>query len=69
MSSGLLRLTWKQRSFKRKDILYIWVGENYAKTGLKNGKAALLVVIGAISDRTKRCVSRALRQIVVSDLV
>ncbi len=46
-------ITWKQRSFKDKEIVYIWVDGIYVKAGLEKEKAALLVVIGALSDGTK----------------
>jgi transposase-like protein len=46
-------ITWKQRSLKNKDIVYIWVDGIYVKAGLEKEKAALLVVIGARADGTK----------------
>lgn len=46
-------ITWKQRSFKDKEIVYVWVDGIYVKAGLEKDKAALLVVIGALSDGTK----------------
>jgi transposase-like protein len=46
-------ITWKQRSLKDKEIVYLWVDGIYVKAGLEKDKAALLVVIGALSDGTK----------------
>src|SRR6266568_2183317 len=46
-------ITWKQRSLKEKQIVYLWVDGVYVKAGLEKEKAALLVVIGALSDGTK----------------
>ena len=46
-------VTWKQRSLKDKDIVYVWVDGIYVKAGLEKDKAALLVVIGARADGAK----------------
>jgi transposase-like protein len=46
-------ITWKQRPFKDKEIVYLWVDGIYVKAGLEKEKAALLVVVGALSDGTK----------------
>jgi putative transposase len=46
-------ITWKQRSLKEKQIVYIWVDGIYVKAGLEKEKAALLVVIGALADGSK----------------
>lgn len=46
-------ITWKQRSLRGKEIVYVWADGIYVKAGLEKDKAALLVVIGALSDGTK----------------
>jgi transposase-like protein len=46
-------ITWKQRSLKESDIVYLWVDGIYVKAGLEKDKATLLVVIGARADGTK----------------
>ena len=46
-------ITWKQRSLKDKQIVYVWVDGIYVKAGLEKEKAALLVVIGALADGSK----------------
>lgn len=46
-------ITWKQRSLKEKQVVYLWVDGIYVKAGLEKEKAALLVVIGALADGSK----------------
>ncbi len=46
-------ITWKQRSLKEKQVVYVWVDGIYVKAGLEKEKAALLVVIGALADGSK----------------
>lgn len=46
-------ITWKQRSLKNKEVVYVWVDGVYVKAGLEKEKAALLVVIGALADGSK----------------
>ncbi len=62
-SSSILRLkglwqaeyeSWKQRSLEGLEVIYIWVDGVYVKAGLEKEKAAVLVVIAALSDGTKR---------------
>lgn len=44
---------WRQRSLAELDLLYAWADGLYVKAGVGDGKAALLVVIGATSDGQK----------------
>ena len=44
---------WNQRSLEGREVVYVWVDGIYVKAGLERDKAALLVVIGAMSDGTK----------------
>ena len=44
---------WKQRRLDDKEVVYIWADGIYVKAGLEKEKAALLVLIGALSDGTK----------------
>jgi transposase-like protein len=44
---------WKERSLVDLEVVYLWVDGLYVKAGLENGKAALLVVIGALRDGSK----------------
>ena len=44
---------WNRRSLKGREVVYVWVDGIYVKAGLEREKAALLVVIGAMSDGTK----------------
>src|SRR6476661_4688110 len=46
-------ITWKQRSLKEKQVVYVWVDGIYVKAGLEKEKAARLVVIGALADGSK----------------
>ena len=44
---------WNWRSLEDREVVYVWVDGIYVKAGLERDKAALLVVIGAMSDGTK----------------
>jgi len=44
---------WRTRSLKGLELVYMWVDGVYVKAGLEKEKAAVLVVIGALSDGTK----------------
>ncbi len=44
---------WNRRSLEGREVVYVWVDGIYVKAGLERDKAALLVVIGAMSDGTK----------------
>lgn len=47
-------VAWNQRSLEGLDVVYLWVDGIYVKAGLEKDKAALLVMIGALSDGTKQ---------------
>jgi transposase-like protein len=44
---------WRNRSLEGREVVYVWADGIYVKAGLERDKAALLVVIGAMSDGTK----------------
>ena len=44
---------WRSRLLDELEVVYMWVGGVYVKAGLERGKAAVLVVIAALSDGTK----------------
>ena len=44
---------WKRRDLSDLELVYTWADGIYVKAGLEDEKAALLVVIGALSDGTK----------------
>jgi putative transposase len=44
---------WKKRPLDGLEVVYIWVDGIYVKAGLEKEKAALLVIIGALSDGRK----------------
>ena len=44
---------WNRRSLEGREVVYVWADGIYVKAGLERDKAALLVVIGAMSDGTK----------------
>ena len=44
---------WSRRSLEGREVVYVWADGIYVKAGLERDKAALLVVIGALSDGTK----------------
>ncbi len=45
--------TWSRRKLDDRELVYAWVDGIYVKAGLEKDKAALLVVIGAMSDGRK----------------
>lgn len=44
---------WNGRRLDDLDVVYVWADGLYVKAGLEDGKAALLVIIGALRDGTK----------------
>lgn len=44
---------WRSRSLAGLDVVYCWADGLYVKAGLEDGKAALLVIIGATRDGDK----------------
>ena len=44
---------WRQRPLDDLEVVYIWVDGVYVKTGLEKEKAAILVVLAALSDGRK----------------
>jgi transposase-like protein len=44
---------WKSRRLDDRELVYVWADGVYVKAGLEKEKAALLVVIGAMSDGRK----------------
>jgi transposase-like protein len=44
---------WRARSLADLDVVYLWADGLYVKAGLEDSKAALLVVIGALTDGRK----------------
>ena len=50
---------WNRRSLEGREVVYVWVDGIYVKAGLERDKAALLVVIGAMSDGTKEVLTVA----------
>ena len=44
---------WKRRSLGDLEVVYLWVDGVYVKAGLEREKAALLVVIGGLTDGQK----------------
>lgn len=44
---------WKKRPMDGVDVLYMWVDGIYVKAGLEKEKAALLVIVGGLSDGRK----------------
>jgi putative transposase len=45
--------TWKQQRLDTLEVVYVWADGLYVKAGLENSKAALLVLIGALTDGRK----------------
>jgi transposase-like protein len=45
--------TWKRRDLSQLELVYCWADGLYVKAGLEDGKAALLVVIGALASGEK----------------
>jgi transposase-like protein len=46
-------VTWKQRRLEELEVVYVWADGLYVKAGVEAGKAALLVLIGALTDGRK----------------
>jgi putative transposase len=44
---------WQQRRLKDLEVVYVWADGLYVKAGLEDTKAALLVMIGALTDGRK----------------
>ena len=44
---------WKKRSLDGMEVLFLWVDGVYIKAGLEKQKAALLVIVGGLSDGRK----------------
>jgi len=47
------RREWKRRTLGYLEVVYMWVDGVYVKAGLEKQKAALLIVIGGLSDGRK----------------
>lgn len=45
--------TWKQQRLETLEVVYVWADGLYVKAGLEQTKAALLVLIGALTDGRK----------------
>jgi transposase-like protein len=45
--------TWTRRRLDELEVVYVWADGLYVKAGLEAGKAALLVLIGALTDGRK----------------
>ena len=52
---------WSQRRLEGREVVYVWADGIYVKAGLERDKAALLVVLGAMRDGTKRNLSTPVR--------
>lgn len=50
---------WNTRSLADREVVYIWADGVYVKAGLERDKAALLVVMGAMSDGSKELLAVA----------
>ena len=48
---------WRARRLDELEVVYVWVDGVYVKAGLEREKAAVLVVIGALSDGSKTVLS------------
>ena len=48
---------WRSRRLDEHEVVYVWVDGVYVKAGLEREKAAILVVIRALSDGTKTVLS------------
>ena len=48
---------WRGRRLDDHEVVYVWVDGVYVKAGLEREKAAVLVVIGALSDGSKTVLS------------
>ena len=51
---------WRARPLDDLDVVYVWVDGVYVEAGLEKEKAAILVVMAALSDGRKVVVSAAL---------
>ena len=45
---------WKEADFSEEEVVYLWADGIYVKAGLEKEKAALLVIIGAFRDGSKK---------------
>lgn len=45
---------WKKQDFHDQQVVYLWADGLYVKAGIGRDKAALLVVVGALTDGTKK---------------
>ena len=52
---------WRGRRLDDLEVVYIWVDGVYVKAGLEREKAAILVVIAALSDGSKQSLERRAR--------
>ena len=50
---------WRQRPLDKLEVVYLWVDGVYVKAGLENEKAAILVVLAALSDGRKVAITAA----------
>ena len=50
-------LAWRARRLDELEVVYVWVDGVYVKAGFEREKAAVLVVIGALSDGSKTVLS------------
>ena len=48
---------WRSRRLDDLEVVYVWVDGVYVKVGLEREKAAVLVVIAALSDGSKQVLS------------
>ncbi|MCY4579683.1 MAG: IS256 family transposase [Chloroflexi bacterium] len=48
---------WRARRLDEQEVVYVWVDGVYVKAGFEREKAAVLVVIGALSDGSKTVLS------------
>jgi len=57
-------VAWRQRSLADLEVVYLWVDGLYVKAGLEKEKAALLVVLAALSDGRKEflCIESGYRE-------
>ena len=46
-------IAWKQRRLDELEVVYLWAEGLYVKAGLEDTKAALLVMIGALTNGQK----------------
>jgi transposase-like protein len=46
-------IDWKRRRLDDLDVVYVWADGLYVKAGLEDSKAALLVLVGALTDGRK----------------